>query len=153
MTTSFLRRVEDVKDNRLRGRGYDPKMFLNNPSPYIQIFGELVGNAAEDKYYFDPKLTGSDVIDYQIVFDANSIQNIGSVSVKLYNQSIPPAYLQDRFSDASVGPSEKQDIQRLFYLTSHLNTESDELGLINSIKNWKTYLIGDCKYLSGKSCL
>lgn len=152
LTTSFLRRVEDVKDNRLRGRGYDPKMFLNNPSPYIQILGELIGNVTSDKYYYDPKFTGSDVIDYQINFDANAIQNIGSVSVKLYNQSIPPAYLQDRFSDANVGPSEKTDIQRLFYISSHLNTESDELGQTNAIKNWKTYLTGDCKTIKGIKC-
>ena len=152
LTTSFLRRVKHVKDNRLRGRGYDPKYFLNNPSPYISLLGELIGEAANDRYYSDPKLTGSDVIDYRIKFDEKTLKSIGSISVKLYSQSIPPAYLQDRFSDARVGPAEKQDIQRLFYLTSHLNTSSDESGKENSIKNWKVYLTSACKSISGAEC-
>lgn len=152
LTTSFLRRIEHVKDNRLRGRGYDPQFFLNNPSPYINMLGELIGEAANDKYYSNPKLTGSDVIDYRIKLDPKTLQNIGSISVRLYSQSIPPAYLQDRFSDALVGPAEKQDIQRLFYLTSHLNTSADKSGKENSIKNWKVYLTSACQSITGAEC-
>jgi len=152
LTTSFLRRAEEVKDNRIRGKGFDPAFYLKNESPYIQILGELKGNVANDSHYSDPKLTGSDVIRYQIPFDTAQIKQIGSVSVKLYNQSIPPPYLQDRFSDANVGPSEKQDIQRLFYITSHLNTVSKENGNDNAINNWKVFLKGACKNINGSEC-
>ncbi len=153
LTTSFLRRVEEIKDNRLRGKGFDPKFYLDNKSPYIQMLGKLVGNVANDAHYFNPKLTGSDVIDYQITLDNSQIKQVGSISVKLYSQSIPPSYLQDRFSDASVGPSEKDDIQRLFYLTSHLNTSTAKPGKKNPIENWKVYLTGDCKTSQGKDCM
>jgi mono/diheme cytochrome c family protein len=152
LTTSFLRRVDEIKDNRLRGKGFDPKFYLKNKSPYIQMLGELKGKAAEDAYYSDPKLTGSDVLNYKIKFDDSLIKTIGSISVRLFNQSIPPAYLQDRFSDAKIKGGEKDDIQRLFYMTSHLNTTSDENGKPNSIKDWKIYLTGACQSLNGKSC-
>jgi hypothetical protein len=152
LTTSFLRRVDEVKDNRIRGKGFDPQFYYNNESPYIQMLGELKGEAANDPYYSDTKLTGSDVLNYKIKFDAEIIKNIGSVSVRLFNQSIPPPYLQDRFSDAQIKGGEKDDIQRLFYMTSHLNTSSDKNGKPNSIKDWKLYLTGACQSLSGKSC-
>ncbi|MFW2371621.1 MAG: hypothetical protein ACN4GM_00750 [Gammaproteobacteria bacterium] len=50
------------------------------------------------------------------------MKNVAYVKVKLFNQSIPPAYLQDRFSDSQIEPADKDYIQRLYYLTSHLNT-------------------------------
>ena len=62
LTTSFLRRVNVVKDNRLRPRGFDPKVFAADPSPYIQQLGELVGGVADDPYYSHPALTGADEI-------------------------------------------------------------------------------------------
>jgi len=152
LTTSFLRRVDEIKDNRIRGKGFDPEFYLKNESPYIQMLGELKGQAANDPYYSNPILTGSDVLNYKITFDDVLIKNIGSVSVKLFNQSIPPAYLQDRFSDAKIKGGEKDDIQRLFYMTSHLNTISDENGETNSIKDWKVFLTGACQLLNGEIC-
>ena len=116
------------------------------------MLGELKGQAANDPYYSDPKLTGSDLLNYKIKFDDGLIKNIGSVSVRLYNQSIPPAYLQDRFSDAQIKGGEKDDIQRLFYMTSHLNTISDKKDKTNSIKNWKVFLTGACRTVAGNAC-
>ena len=57
LTTSFLRRVDEIKDNRLRGKGFDPKFYLDNKSPYIQMLAELKGQAEKDPYYFNAKLT------------------------------------------------------------------------------------------------
>jgi hypothetical protein len=45
------------------------------------------------------------------------------VQATLYYQSIPPFYLQERFADASAGPGHKDDIERLHYMTSHLNID------------------------------
>ncbi len=61
VTTSFLRRVTTVKDNRLRPAGYDPQVFAQNPSPYIQELAELHG-VEDDPYYREPKFTGADEI-------------------------------------------------------------------------------------------
>ncbi|HEX7027388.1 MAG TPA: hypothetical protein VF268_09110 [Gammaproteobacteria bacterium] len=147
-TTSFLRRVRPVKDNRLRGKGYDPEIFAKNPSPYIQMLAELEGKAASDPYYFDSKLTGADRIRYLIRLSPAQAGNIGRVKVRLLSQSIPPFYLQERFDDAGKGPAEKGEIQRLYYLTGHLNTRSGS----SPIKNWKLPLVEDCRLANGKPC-
>jgi hypothetical protein len=132
LTTSFLRRVHPVKDNRLRAKGFDPKMFLDNPSPFIQILGELEGEAAKDPHYFDPALTGSDEIVYRIALPAGQARRVAQVRAVLYSQSIPASYLQQRFHDAGVGPAQRDQIRRFYYLTSHLNA-----GTGSRIEGWK----------------
>lgn len=147
-TTSFLRRVHTVKDNRLRGKGYDPKRFVENPSPYIQLLAELEGNAAKDPYYFDPTLTGADRIRYRIRLAPSQVGGIGRVRVRLLSQSIPPFYLQQRFSDAGKGPAEKDEIRRLYYLAGHLNTREEA----SPIEDWKLLLVEDCRLVNGRLC-
>ncbi len=137
LTTSFLRRVQPVKDNRLRPRGFDPKVFLNNPSPYIRLLGEVEGQAANDPFYTDPTRTGADEVRYDIKLPPADIARIARLRATLYSQSIPPYYLQQRFADAAAGPKQSNEIQRLYYLTSHLNT-----GQGARIENWKLALVG-----------
>jgi hypothetical protein len=62
----------------------------------------------------------------------------GLARAELYNQSIPPFYLQQRFQDASRGPGRKEDTQRLYYLTAHLNLDdaTNEQGE-PVLKGWK----------------
>ncbi len=136
LTTSFLRRVHPVKDNRLRPRGFDPKVFLRDPSPYIRLLGEVEGDAARDPYYTDPNLTGADVLSYEIHLAPDQLARIKRVRATLYSQSMPPFYLQQRFADAQAGPANKDEIERLYYLTSHLNT-----GQGTRIAQWKLPLV------------
>jgi len=152
-TTSFLRRVTDKKDNRIRGKGFDPKFYLESQSPYIQMLGVLIGEAAKDPDYFDKSQTGRDRLSYQMQLSAAQKAQFSHVTVKLYNQSIPPMYLQDRFSDAHIGPAEKDDIGRLFYITSHLNTQTQTGEGIQPIKNWRFFIDGACADLDGKMCM
>ena len=121
LTTSFLRRVSPIKDNRIRPKGFDPKFFARSSSPYIRELAVLHGEEANDPSYFDPAQTGADTIEYRIPLDPETLSRVDHVQVTLYYQSIPPFYLQQRFQDASVGPGNRDDINRLFYLTSHLN--------------------------------
>jgi len=151
-TTSFLRRVTDVKDNRIRGKGFDPDFYLENKSPYIQMLGVLIGNAAKDEDYFDKNKTGSDRIRYQIKLNNEQLKSVAYVKVNLFNQSIPPVYLQDRFSDATIGPAEKDDIQRLYYLTSYLNTSTITAEGNQPIKDWKLHINGQCKKIDQSEC-
>ncbi|UXI65775.1 hypothetical protein [Tahibacter amnicola] len=137
LTTSFLRRVHPVKDNRLRPKGFDPKVFLRDPSPYIQILGEVEGEAKNDPHYTDPRLTGSDVVRYSISLSRDQAARAAKVTAVLYSQSIPPSYLQQRFADANAGAAQKDQIQRLYYLTSHLNTDGT-----TPIADWKVKLVG-----------
>jgi hypothetical protein len=123
LTTSFLRRVNPIKDNRIRPKGFDPKFFARSDSPYIRELAVLHGEEARDPDYVNPKLTGADKIEYQIPLDAETRSRADHVQVTLYYQSIPPFYLQQRFQDASHGPGNQDDIQRLYYMTSHLNLD------------------------------
>ncbi len=122
LTTSFMRRVKPLKDNRLRPKGFDPKVFLRDPSPFIQILGEIDGaEERSDPHYSDPKLTGSDEITYAFTLAPAEAGRIAHVQARVLSQSIPPYYLQQRFADAGVGPGARDHIRRLYYLTSHLN--------------------------------
>jgi hypothetical protein len=138
LTTSFLRRVDEVKDNRLRPKGFDPAMFASSPSPFIRELAVLHGEARFDDHYTDPALTGSDQIEYLARLDEGDLDRVAAVRVTLYSQSIPPFYLQQRFRDANCGPAHRDDIERLYYLTSHLNVDEpvDENGS-HPIASWK----------------
>jgi hypothetical protein len=138
LTTSFLRRVDEVKDNRLRAKGFDPAMFASSPSPFIRELAVLHGEARFDDHYFDPALTGTDEIEYLALLDEGDLDRVDHVQVTLYNQSIPPFYLQQRFRDANCGARRSDDIERLYYLTSHLNVDDpmDEEGS-HPIADWK----------------
>jgi hypothetical protein len=138
LTTSFVRRVKLVKDNRLRPKGFDPDVFKNSSSPFIQELAHLPGEEKNDPYYFDPKLTGADQIEYLIPLDQNTLSQAANVQVSLYSQSIPPFYLQNRFQDANRGAGKQNDIQRLYHITSHLdvNGVTDDQGL-PVLRGWK----------------
>jgi len=56
-----------------------------------------------------------------------------SVTATLYNQSIPPYWLKQRFEAAPDGEGTK----RLHYLTSHLNLKG------SAMENWKLRLVSD----------
>jgi hypothetical protein len=143
LSTSFLKRVHTIKDNRIRPKGFDPQFFAHSQSQYVRELAKLHGAEAHDPYYFDPKLTGADKIEYRIPLDAETLSRADHVEVSLYYQSIPPFYLQQRFRDASQGAARQDDIQRLYYLTSHLNlddakTESGDPVL----QGWKLQITG-----------
>jgi hypothetical protein len=149
VTTSFLRRVNEVKDNRIRPKGTDPQ-FFDNPalSPYTQALAVLHGEERFDPHYTEQALTGSDVIEYLITLDGETLSRVHDVQVTLYYQAIPPAYLQERFRDAGVGPAESDEIRRLYYITSHLNVNdppADEDGHV--IRDWKLYITGRTRTL------
>ena len=60
-----------------------------------------------------------------------------TVEATLYSQSIPPSYLHERFRDANVGAGAKTDIQRLYYLASHLDTDAEDLGGERYLEGYK----------------
>ncbi len=148
-TTSFIRRVKHIKDNRIRPRGYDPEWFASNPSQYIRELKTTYGNAAKDPYYTNPNLTGADQIEYNITLDAAAMSKVSHVEVTLSNQSIPPFYLQQRFNSANLGAKKSDEIKRLWYLTSHLNTDSINSDGKPFIKDWKLGIACSGRSLSG----
>jgi hypothetical protein len=130
-----------VKDNRIRPKGFDPQFFAQNPSPFIQELAELHGEESLDPYYTNPQLTGADQIEYLLPLDGATLARVDHIRVTLYSQSIPPTYLQERFSDANVGLGNKDDIQRLYYLTSHLNVGAVTEQGATVLKDWKLPIV------------
>lgn len=128
MTTSFLRRDYQLKDNRLLPFGWTRTGPLQAdktpliPADYLhETFPVSVG---ADPAYTDG--SGTNVVRYEIPLSAFTAKNV-SVTATLYYQSLPPYFLNDRFTQAPNGPA----TQRLYYLTSNLQTKG------TPIENWK----------------
>ncbi|HEV7766546.1 MAG TPA: cytochrome P460 family protein [Thermoanaerobaculia bacterium] len=119
-TTSFIRRDEEVKDNRLLPLGWTEE------GPDKSLNGEFLigtypkGNAAKDPDYRNHK--GTDTVTYKITLPPDVNPANVSVRATLYYQIIPPYYLQQRFA-GSNGAATK----RLYYLTSNLNLKDTPL--------------------------
>ncbi|HEX5873736.1 MAG TPA: hypothetical protein VFY60_03750, partial [Pyrinomonadaceae bacterium] len=128
MTTSFLRRDFQLKDNRLLPFGWsktgplkaDKTPFI--PADYLhETFPVSVGG---DPSYADG--SGTSVVRYEIPLSAFAARNV-TMTATLNYQSIPPYFLRDRFTQAPNSPA----TQRLYYLTSNLQTKG------TPIENWK----------------
>jgi hypothetical protein len=123
-TTSFIRRDEIAKDNRLLPKGWShdgpgPEL----PDEYLRAtYPE--GDAEHDPDFTDG--TGSDVVTYDVPLPAGLDPGSLKVTATLFSQSIPPGYLDARFKGAD-GPATK----RLAYLTSHLETAG------SAVESWK----------------
>ena len=133
MTTSFLRRDYQLKDNRLLPLGWTKSGPLNpDKTPYIPadyLHETYPVSVGKDPAYADG--SGTSVVRYEIPLSALAAKNL-TVTATLYYQSIPPYFLRDRFSQAQNGPA----TQRLYYLTSNLQTKG------TPIENWKVQITG-----------
>ncbi len=148
LTTSFLQRFRELKDNRIRPKGYDPRFYATFDSPFIRELARTPGRARFDRDYTDPRRTGSDRIEYWITLDPETLAQADNVQVTLYYQSIPPFYLQQRFRDAGRGPEERREIERLYYVTSHLDVDGHEAAQDKSVlQNWKLEIARETRLL------
>jgi hypothetical protein len=123
ITTSFVGLDHPLKNNRLQPKGW------RSDGPYAE-FTAPHGNAEHDPDY-DGKsgASGVDHLIYRIPIDDRS-RGIASVRVVMNYQSIPPYYLQQRFS---IGKG--FETQRLAFITSHLNLEN------SPVTAWKLPLV------------
>ena len=128
MTTSFLRRDYQLKDNRLLPFGWTKTGPLNpDKTPYIPadyLHETHPVSVGGDPSYADG--SGTSIVRYEIPLSAFAARNV-SITATLYYQSIPPYFLHDRFTQAPDSPA----TQRLYYLTSNLQTKG------TPIENWK----------------
>lgn len=131
-TTSFIRRNEIPKDNRLLPRGWTKE----GPAPK-QLIGDFLhstfaeGEAAKDPTYNNG--SGTSIVRYEIpLSELPRGVNPSKLTVKatLYYQSIPPYYLMQRFEQAPNASG----TQRLYYLTSRLNTKG------TPIEGWRLFV-------------
>lgn len=129
-TTNFTRRDVQVKDNRLLPVGWTHK------GPDASLNGRYLhatypeGNAEKDPDYQDGK-AGTDNLTYKITLPAGVDATKCRVLVTLYYQTIPPYYLNQRFTAAPTGDATR----RLYYLTSNLNLSG------TPVQNWKLPIV------------
>ncbi len=132
MTTSFLRRDYQLKDNRMLPLGWTKSGPLNaDGTPFIPadyLHETMPIAVGGDPSYADG--SGTSVVRYEIPLSAFSARNV-TITATLNYQSIPPYFLNDRFSQAPDSPA----TQRLYYLTSNLNTKG------TPIENWKFWIV------------
>lgn len=138
-TTSFLSLCQKVKDNRLQPLGW------KIDGPYAEET-KPDGNAEQDCEYVSDKhcasygkgSPGRDLITYKVPL-AKLKEKPAYVSATMYYQSIPPYYLNQRFTDAN-GPN----TQRLYSFVSYLNVDR------SAIKDWKLRLQTNTIPVSGE---
>jgi hypothetical protein len=123
ITTSFVGLDRVLKNNRLLPKGW------RVDGPFAEFTGPH-GDAERDPEYINQAgATGLDKIIYRIPLDDRT-RGAVSVRVMLNYQSIPPYYLNQRFT-IGQGPETK----RLAYLASHLTVER------TPVENWKLPLV------------
>ena len=133
LTTSFIRRDYQLKDNRLLPFGWTSTGPLKpDKTPYIPA--AFLHETHPVKVEGDPAYangSGTNIVRYEVPLNGRNPNNL-TVTATLYYQSIPPYYLNDRFKEAPDGPATR----RLYYLTSNLQTKG------TPIENWKLKITG-----------
>lgn len=139
-TTSFIHRVDNVKDNRLLPKGWRVSSFFKDQGDVMFQFMEATDpgrNASKDKDYQNPdnsrNFSGQDSLIYKATLPAGTSTKNLSVKATVYNQSIPPYWLKQRFELAPQGKATK----RLYYLASHLDLEGTPM------EEWKLKLVSN----------
>ena len=141
LTSSTLALFEDVKDNRLLPRGFKtvkelgcsaenagpvtfgiPQCSSAQATHFVLSSDARPSDAGDDKYYYDSKLAGEDILTYRI--DLSSVQGAEKVRATLQYQTIPPGFLAQRFKDGRNSQGKMLPAtKRAAYLTSHLNLD------------------------------
>jgi hypothetical protein len=123
ITTSFVALDQPIKNNRLLPKGWRAN------GPFAEFTGPH-GEAERDPDYISPSgAVGGDRIVYRVPINERT-RAIVAVRVSLNYQSIPPYYLNQRFT-IGQGPETK----RLAYLASHLTVEG------TPAESWKLLLV------------
>jgi len=148
-TTSFVHRITHPKDNRLLPFGFlDPK---KDAAAFERRFGRsnkirafMAATAPHGRAAYDNDFgAGRDTVRYEMTLPQQLEIRALRVKATMYYQSIPPYWLQHRFSQAPDGKA----TQRLYYLTSHLDTKG------TPVESWKLELESNTasveKFLAG----
>ena len=127
-TTSFIRRDDIVKDNRLLPKGW------SHDGPTPSLTGEFLratypeGDADHDPNYLNG--SGTSQVRYIIPLSelpADTNPDNLEIRVTLYYQAQPPYYLDQRFEQTPAAPA----TQRLFYLRNEIVTDG------TPIEDWR----------------
>jgi len=137
-TTSFVHRVDHVKDNRLLPRGWVPGDVFAGGVPGSdgladqgELLREIMRATDPDGVGNDPDFNqqpGGDSLRYRIPLEA--IAGAARIEATLYSQAVTPAWFWDRFSMANEAKTAGYDTpatDRLYYLASTLDLDDSPL--------------------------
>lgn len=134
-TTSFIHRVFDIKDNRLLPKGWRESGYFKKEGEVIRQFFESTDpkGTGDDPDYRDqgPAFPGQDSVRYKVTLPGKLDPGRLKIRATLYDQSIPPYWLHQRFTTAPDGPA----TQRLYYMASHLDLKGTPMA------DWKLRLV------------
>lgn len=138
-TTSFVHRVDHIKDNRLLPRGWVPGDVFAGSSANIdglkdqgELLRQMMRATDPDGVGRDPDFNespGGDSLRYRIPITA--IANASNIEVTLYSQAVTPAWLWNRFSmanDAKQVGFNTPATDRLYYIASNLDLSDSPLN-------------------------
>ncbi|CAM3091555.1 hypothetical protein G4177_22670 [Corallococcus sp. ZKHCc1 1396] len=142
LTSLELQQFKEVKDNRLLPEGWispaqrksdemllglNLKQLASLTEPFSLVLGTNDTSVSGDPDFNTSPAKGVDQLVYQVPLSA--VSGWKSIRVRMNYQTIPPFYLNARFRDSlrddkgqpsQPGPA----VQRLIYMTSHLNTKT-----------------------------
>jgi cytochrome c553 len=154
-TTSFIHRVNHIKDNRLLPEGWVTAAEFAGKSEGSDIpdQGDLLyefmqatepyGVQGDPEFAASPN-SGGDTLRYRISADKLGGKPVQSVTARFYYQSFQPAWFYERFELANKAKQmgyTTPETDRLFYLASHLNLEG------TMMEGWKIEIGADSKPL------
>ena len=140
VTYSFIHRDEHPKDNRLLPRGWKPAdQFPGDVLPQFMAATQPEGVVGDPEYTAGQ--TGGDRVRYRITLPEGSDAANATVRATVYSQSIQPYWMKRKFDLSPHDPA----TQRLYYLTSHLNTA----GTV--IDGWKLSLVSCTQSVAGET--
>ena len=145
-TTSFIHRVNHVKDNRLLPDGWRQSDYFIAQGQVMKQFMEATdpaGLARSDPDYANAgnsiDFVGRDRLDYEVRLPPGTDTSNLSVQATLYSQAIPPYWLKQRFDAVKVvkDPNNTRATRRLYYMASHLNLDGTQMN------DWKLRIASD----------
>lgn len=130
VTYSFIHRDEHPKDNRFLPKGWKPSSSFQG-----EILQQFMAATEPEGVEGDPDYTeghtGQDTVRYRITLPPGHRAEDVTVSATVYSQSFQPYWLKRKFELSGNDPA----TQRLYYLSSRLNTQGTVLD------DWKLRLV------------
>jgi hypothetical protein len=153
ITTGFLNRWHDKKDNRIPPRGFRwDSMYVHAPYDTAPK-----GEAEADPQYVRPDpatpLDGADEITYEVALPPALRKQATAVRARLISQSIPPYFLSQIFAELAIAKADPQlvasdnqlivDGSFLHYLASRFDTSAVNADGEAYLEDWKLEIAAD----------
>jgi hypothetical protein len=161
VTTGFLNRWHDKKDNRIPPRGFRwDSMYVHEPYDAAPK-----GEALADPQYVPPDpttpLEGVDEITYEVALPPALRQQARAVRARLISQSIPPYFLSQIFAELAISKADPAllasdnqlivDGSFLHYLASRFDASAVNAEGEAYLEDWKLEVAADQQTLPASS--